>query len=69
MDEADLAQIREETILSAALSSRPQRPTSPDGICIWCEDAGVVSGTAFCSSDCGEDYVKYQRELKHRVTV
>lgn len=61
MDEIDLAQIREHEILTAALSRRRLRLSSPDGMCIWCRDMSVISGTAFCSADCGDDFDKEQR--------
>lgn len=61
MDEIDLAQIREHEILTAALSRRRLRLSSPDGMCIWCRDMPVIPGTAFCSADCGDDFDKEQR--------
>jgi len=67
MDEADLAQERERAILAAALSARQPSLKSPNGMCIWCKDEPVVSGTAFCSADCGQDYAKYNREMKQRI--
>lgn len=66
MDEADLAQEREEAIRNAALAARQQRLTSPDGRCIWCKDEPVVANTAFCSAECDEDYHKHQREIRRR---
>lgn len=67
MDIADVAQLREEAILSAAISVREPLLTSPDGFCIWCKDAPVVAGTAFCSAGCGEVYGKYRREMKQQI--
>ncbi|MCW1975809.1 UNVERIFIED_ORG: putative nucleic acid-binding Zn ribbon protein [Pantoea agglomerans] len=67
MDEADLAQEREEVIRKAALAARQQRLTSPDGKCIWCKDEPVVANTAFCSAECDEDYHKHQREIRQRA--
>ncbi|OON39475.1 hypothetical protein BTJ39_12505 [Izhakiella australiensis] len=67
MDIADVAQLREEAILSAAIAARETPLTSPDGFCIWCKDEPVVAGTAFCSAECGEDYGKYRREMKQRI--
>ncbi|BAP58580.1 TraR/DksA C4-type zinc finger protein [Candidatus Tachikawaea gelatinosa] len=67
MDIADLAQEREEAIITAALSSRRKKIQSPDGVCIWCRDERVVPSTAFCSAECGEDYHKFEREKKQRI--
>ncbi|VFP78904.1 Conserved hypothetical protein [Candidatus Erwinia haradaeae] len=67
MDEADLAQKREQDMIKAALSSRERSLQSPDGKCIWCKDEIIVVGTAFCSAECGDDYNKYQREMKQRL--
>lgn len=66
MDDADLAQEIEQAIILTALVNRQQRPESPDGMCIWCEDQNTVADTAFCSAECGVDYNKFQRELKYR---
>lgn len=68
MDEADLAQEREQAILAAALSTRQRSLESPNGKCIWCKDEPVVPDTAFCSADCGEDHYKHSREMKHRIS-
>ncbi|WP_437615257.1 hypothetical protein [Erwinia sp. V71] len=68
MDEVDLAQEREEAHISASLSARKPRLTSPDGKCIWCKDEPAVTDTAFCSAECGEDHGKYEREKKQRIT-
>ncbi|MEG3113287.1 MULTISPECIES: hypothetical protein [Pantoea] len=67
MDDADLAQEREEALITAALSARQPRLKSPDGKCIWCKDEPVVSDTAFCSAECGEDYSRHTREMKQRI--
>jgi hypothetical protein len=67
MDIADEAQAREEALIAAALSHRPKVPSSPNGVCIWCHDAPVVAGTAFCSADCAEDYEKLKWQEKQRV--
>lgn len=67
MDDVDLAQEREEALITAAMSARQPVVTSPDGKCIWCEDESVVPNSAFCSADCGEDYSKHQREMKQRL--
>lgn len=69
MDEADLAQIREEALLKAALAARKPRVKSPDGMCIWCWDEPVIAETAFCSAECNEDHNKYHREIKQRIAV
>lgn len=68
MDDADLAQQFEQAIITAALVNRKPSLTSPDGLCIWCEDQPVVASTAFCSAECGVDYHKYQREMQQRHT-
>ncbi|MHA6311445.1 MULTISPECIES: hypothetical protein [Pantoea] len=68
MDDADLAQQLEQAIITAALVNRQPSLTSPDGLCIWCEDQPVVASTAFCSAECGVDYHKYQREMQQRHT-
>lgn len=67
MDDADLAQAREEAHLFASMSARVPRLVSRDGKCIWCEDEPVVADTAFCSAECGEDYHKHKREIKQRI--
>jgi hypothetical protein len=67
MDDADLAQEREEAAITDALSARQPRLKSPNGMCIWCKDEPVVPNTAFCSADCGEDYFKHKREMKQRI--
>lgn len=68
MDDADLAQEREEAHLAASMSARKPRLVSRNGKCIWCEDEEVIADTAFCSADCDEDYHKHQREMKQRIT-
>ncbi|WP_426817691.1 hypothetical protein ACP3TC_05090 [Winslowiella sp. 2C04] len=67
MDDADLAQERQEAHLSASLSARKPRLVSRDGNCIWCKEEPVVADTAFCSAECGEDYHKHKREMKQRI--
>ncbi len=67
MDEVDLAQEREEAHLAASLAARKTRLKSPNGLCIWCKDEPVVAETAFCSSECDEDYHKHRREQCQRV--
>lgn len=66
MDDADLAQELEAALITTAMSARMPGVKSPDGNCIWCQDEPIVADTAFCSADCGEDYVKHQREMKQR---
>lgn len=66
MDDADLAQELEEVLITNAMSARQPGLKSKNGKCIWCEDEPVVADTAFCSADCGEDYVKHQREVQQR---
>ncbi|WP_278496244.1 hypothetical protein [Pantoea vagans] len=44
MDDADLAQEREEAHPAALLAI----PYSFNGLCVWCNDEAVVTGTAFC---------------------
>lgn len=66
MDEADLAQERDQALLTQALSAREPGLKSPDGMCIWCKDEPVVPNSAFCSADCGEDYLKHKREMQQR---
>ncbi|MBN7122862.1 hypothetical protein BSU01_14250 [Erwinia billingiae] len=68
MDEADLAQEREEALITAAMSARKPGLKSPNGMCIWCKEEPVVANSAFCSADCGEDYFKHEREAKHRYS-
>lgn len=68
MDDADLAQELEAVLITNAMSARQPGLKSKDGKCIWCEDEPVVADTAFCSADCGEDYVKHKREMKQRIT-
>jgi len=68
LDEVDLAQQREEAHLEASMSARKPRLVSNTGNCIWCQDEPVVAETAFCSAECGEDYHKFQREKKQRIT-
>ncbi|SFN30842.1 hypothetical protein SAMN05428971_0953 [Candidatus Pantoea varia] len=68
MDDVDLAQAREEAHLAASLAARKSKLQSPDGLCIWCKDEAVVAETAFCSSECDEDYHKHQREKKQRIS-
>lgn len=67
MDDADLAQEREQAIITAALSARETSLKSPDGLCLWCRDEPIVANFAFCSADCGEDYSKHKREMKQRI--
>ncbi|MGE9550428.1 hypothetical protein ACQPT2_04215 [Erwinia amylovora] len=67
MDDADMAQVREEALITSAMSARQPGLKSPNGKCIWCEDEPIVADTAFCSAECGEDYHKYQREKKQRL--
>lgn len=66
MDEADLAQQRQEALIAAALSARKSNLKSHNGKCIWCLVEPVVHETAFCSADCGDDYFKHQRQIKMR---
>ncbi|ARF50942.1 hypothetical protein [Pantoea stewartii] len=68
MDEIDLAQEQEITLREAALAARKQRPVSLDGNCIWCKDEPVIANTAFCSAECDDDYHKYQREMRQRLS-
>jgi len=68
MDDADLAQEIEQSLVNGALSNREPMLTSPDGKCIWCKDEPVVPKSAFCSAECGEDYFKHERERKQRIT-
>ncbi|WP_199852922.1 hypothetical protein [Pantoea vagans] len=44
MDDADLAQEREEAHPAALLAI----PYSFNGLCVWCNDEAVVTETAFC---------------------
>ena len=67
MDDADLAQEREQAIITAALSARETSLKSPDGLFLWCRDEPIVANSAFCSADCGEDYSKHKREMKQRI--
>jgi hypothetical protein len=67
MDDIDLAQERQETLLAMALSARAPRLVSRNGNCIWCTDEPVVADTAFCCAECDEDYHKHQREIKQRL--
>lgn len=66
MDEIDAAQRQEELLLNTALANRVKALKSPNGMCIWCHDEPIVTSSAFCSADCGEDYGKRQREMKQR---
>jgi len=66
MDDADLAQQLKQAIITAALVNRKPQPTSPNGMCIWCEDQPIAANAAFCSAECGVDYHRYQRELRQR---
>lgn len=68
MDDVDLAQEREEAHLAAALAARKSRLVSLSGQCIWCKEEPVVTDSAFCSAECGEDHHKHQREMKQRIT-
>lgn len=68
MDDADLAQVREEALITAALSARSPRAKSPDGMCLWCKDESAVFNTAFCSAECDQDFHKHQREMKQRLS-
>lgn len=67
MDDVDLAQEREEAHLAASLAARKAKLKSPNGLCIWCKDEPVVAETAFCSSECDEDYHKHRREQSQRI--
>nr|WP_313188826.1 hypothetical protein [Pantoea sp.] len=67
MDDVDLAQEQEEAHLADSLSARQPRLVSPNGKCIWCKDESVVADTAFCSTECDDDYHKHKRETKHRI--
>ncbi|VFP80145.1 DUF2116 family Zn-ribbon domain-containing protein [Candidatus Erwinia haradaeae] len=67
MDEADLAQKREQDMIKAALLGREKSLQSSNGKCIWCKEEAIVVDTAFCSAECGDDYNKYQREMKQRL--
>lgn len=68
MDDVDLAQEREEAHLAASLAARKSKLTSPNGLCVWCKDEAVVAETAFCSAECDEDYHKYRREQRQRIS-
>lgn len=66
MDDADLAYEVQEALIASALSARKRGLTSSDGKCIWCRDEAAVAGTAFCSAECGEDYVRNEHQVKQR---
>lgn len=68
MDDVDLAQEHETAHLNASLSARKPPLMSRNGYCIWCTDEAIVANTAFCSSECDEDYHKHRREMKQRIT-
>jgi hypothetical protein len=66
MDDADLAHEVQEALIASALSARKPGLKSPDGRCIWWRDEAAVAGTAFCSAECGEDYVRNEHQMKQR---
>ncbi|MHB9806991.1 TraR/DksA C4-type zinc finger protein [Pantoea ananatis] len=68
MDDADLAQEIEQSLVNGALNNRKSTLTSPDVKCIWCKDDPVVPKYAFCSAERGEDYFKHERKRKQRIT-
>lgn len=66
MDDADLAHEVLEALIASALSARKPGLKSPDGRFIWCRDEAAVAGAAFCSAECGKDYVRNEHQMKQR---
>ena len=59
IDEAnDLNELR----LTTALANRPPKQKSLTGFCIWCRDEPVMSGSAYCSKECGDDDAQNKRK-------
>ncbi|SUD99052.1 Uncharacterised protein [Providencia rettgeri] len=65
MDDIDHIQQRDDILHQLALMKRKPTLVSANGQCLWCHDEPVSGlSLAFCSTECGEDYEKFQRNKK-----